>query len=32
LIRRTTPSSFSYICEKNGDSLSDKVNYWERYQ
>lgn len=31
LIRRTTPSSFAYICEKNGDSLSDKVNYWERY-
>jgi hypothetical protein len=31
LIRRTTPSSFAYICEKNGNSLSDKVNYWEWY-
>lgn len=27
LIRRTTPSSFTYICEKNGDSLTDKVNF-----
>lgn len=26
LIRRTTPSSFAYICEKNGDSLTDKVS------
>ncbi|XP_062154182.1 mannosyl-oligosaccharide 1,2-alpha-mannosidase MNS1 [Alnus glutinosa] len=26
LIRRTTPSSFAYICEKNGDSLSDKMD------
>ncbi|XP_072993669.1 mannosyl-oligosaccharide 1,2-alpha-mannosidase MNS1-like [Typha latifolia] len=26
LIRKTTPSSFSYICEKNGDSLSDKMD------
>ncbi|PPS11790.1 hypothetical protein GOBAR_AA08851 [Gossypium barbadense] len=26
LIRRSTPSSFAYICEKNGDSLTDKVN------
>lgn len=25
LIRRSTPSSFAYICEKNGDSLTDKV-------
>ena len=25
LVRRTTPSSFTYICEKNGDSLHDKV-------
>lgn len=25
LIRKTTPSSFTYICEKNGGSLSDKV-------
>lgn len=25
LIRRTTPSSFAYICEKNGNSLIDKV-------
>ncbi|XP_024023578.1 mannosyl-oligosaccharide 1,2-alpha-mannosidase MNS1 isoform X1 [Morus notabilis] len=26
LIRRTTPSSFTYICEKNGDSLTDKMD------
>ncbi|XP_010276709.1 PREDICTED: mannosyl-oligosaccharide 1,2-alpha-mannosidase MNS1 [Nelumbo nucifera] len=26
LIRRTTPSSFAYICEKNGDHLSDKMD------
>ncbi|KAK9097479.1 hypothetical protein Sjap_022976 [Stephania japonica] len=26
LIRRSTPSSFTYICEKNGDSLSDKMD------
>ncbi|KAI4355898.1 hypothetical protein L6164_004626 [Bauhinia variegata] len=26
LIRRTTPSSFTYICEKNGGSLSDKMD------
>ncbi|KAM3749724.1 hypothetical protein ACB098_05G208800 [Castanea mollissima] len=26
LIRKTTPSSFTYICEKNGDSLSDKMD------
>ncbi|KAG6667259.1 mannosyl-oligosaccharide 1,2-alpha-mannosidase MNS1 [Carya illinoinensis] len=26
LIRRTTPSSFAYICEKHGDSLSDKMD------
>lgn len=25
LIRRTTPSSFTYICEKSGTSLTDKV-------
>lgn len=25
LIRRTTPSSFAYICEKTGSSLYDKV-------
>lgn len=25
LIRRTTPSSFAYICEKTGNVLSDKV-------
>lgn len=25
LIRKSTPSSFSYICEKNGGSLSNKV-------
>ncbi|KAK9104894.1 hypothetical protein Scep_021738 [Stephania cephalantha] len=26
LIRKSTPSSFTYICEKNGDSLSDKMD------
>ncbi|KAK3427885.1 hypothetical protein EUGRSUZ_F04021 [Eucalyptus grandis] len=26
LIRRTTPSSFTYICEKNGHSLTDKMD------
>ncbi|KAE8685641.1 Mannosyl-oligosaccharide 1,2-alpha-mannosidase MNS2 [Hibiscus syriacus] len=26
LIRRSTPSSFVYICEKNGDSLTDKMD------
>ncbi|KAJ6834118.1 mannosyl-oligosaccharide 1,2-alpha-mannosidase MNS1-like [Iris pallida] len=26
LVRKTTPSSFSYICEKNGNSLSDKMD------
>ncbi|KAA8522721.1 hypothetical protein F0562_009117 [Nyssa sinensis] len=26
LVQRTTPSSFAYICEKNGDSLSDKMD------
>lgn len=26
LVRKTTPSSFTYICEKNGDSLSDKMD------
>ncbi|GAV59696.1 Glyco_hydro_47 domain-containing protein [Cephalotus follicularis] len=26
LIRRTTPSSFTYICEKNGNTLSDKMD------
>ncbi|XP_058113621.1 mannosyl-oligosaccharide 1,2-alpha-mannosidase MNS1-like isoform X5 [Magnolia sinica] len=26
LVRKTTPSSFSYICEKNGDSLSHKMD------
>eukprot|EP00262_Sarcandra_glabra_P007997 TRINITY_DN21165_c0_g1_i2.p1 TRINITY_DN21165_c0_g1~~TRINITY_DN21165_c0_g1_i2.p1 ORF type:complete len:574 (+),score=88.33 TRINITY_DN21165_c0_g1_i2:129-1850(+) len=26
LIRKTTPSSFTYICEKNGDSLFDKMD------
>lgn len=25
LVRRTTPSSFAYIAEKMGSSLSDKV-------
>ncbi|XP_047327383.1 mannosyl-oligosaccharide 1,2-alpha-mannosidase MNS1 [Impatiens glandulifera] len=26
LVRKTTPSSFTYICEKNGDSLKDKMD------
>ncbi|GLT77606.1 hypothetical protein SLA2020_491740 [Shorea laevis] len=26
LIRRTKPSSFAYICEKEGDSLTDKMD------
>ncbi|XP_059595588.1 mannosyl-oligosaccharide 1,2-alpha-mannosidase MNS1 [Vitis vinifera] len=26
LVRRTTSSSFTYICEKNGDSLHDKMD------
>ncbi|KAK9112300.1 hypothetical protein Scep_019819 [Stephania cephalantha] len=26
LIQKSTPSSFTYICEKNGDSLSDKMD------
>ncbi|KAF7843130.1 Mannosyl-oligosaccharide 1,2-alpha-mannosidase MNS1 [Senna tora] len=26
LIRRSTPSSFAYICEKNGQSLTDKMD------
>ncbi|ESW14119.1 hypothetical protein PHAVU_008G254800 [Phaseolus vulgaris] len=26
LIRRSTPSSFAYICEKNGGSLTDKMD------
>ncbi|CAB4262091.1 unnamed protein product [Prunus armeniaca] len=26
LIRRTTPSSYAYICEKTGSSLSDKMD------
>ncbi|XP_047332909.1 mannosyl-oligosaccharide 1,2-alpha-mannosidase MNS1-like isoform X2 [Impatiens glandulifera] len=26
LVRRSTPSSFTYICEKNGDSLRDKMD------
>ncbi|THU44368.1 hypothetical protein C4D60_Mb02t06670 [Musa balbisiana] len=26
LIRKSTPSSFSYICEKNGGSLSNKMD------
>lgn len=25
LVKKSTPSSFTYICEKNGNSLSDKV-------
>lgn len=27
LVKRSTPSSFAYICEKNGGSLTDKVQY-----
>ncbi|KAL9256242.1 Mannosyl-oligosaccharide 1,2-alpha-mannosidase MNS1-like protein [Drosera capensis] len=26
LVRRTTPSSYAYLCEKNGDSFSDKMD------
>lgn len=26
LTKKTTPSNYYYICEKNGGSLSDKVN------
>ncbi|KAK4761073.1 hypothetical protein SAY87_005966 [Trapa incisa] len=26
LVRRSTPSSFAYICEKNGNSLNDKMD------
>ncbi|KAI4331152.1 hypothetical protein MLD38_029367 [Melastoma candidum] len=26
LVKKTTPSSFTYLCEKNGDSLSDKMD------
>lgn len=26
LIRKSTPSSFTYICEKNGDYMSDKMD------
>ncbi|CAK7345676.1 unnamed protein product [Dovyalis caffra] len=26
LVRRTTPSSFTYLCEKNGNSFSDKMD------
>lgn len=29
LIRKTTQSSLSYICEKTGDSLSNKVCFFE---
>jgi hypothetical protein len=25
LTKKTSPSNFYYVCEKNGDSLSDKV-------
>lgn len=27
LTKKTTPSNYYYICEKNGGSLSDKVMY-----
>ncbi|GAB4841881.1 mannosyl-oligosaccharide alpha-1,2-mannosidase [Ancistrocladus abbreviatus] len=26
LVRRTTPSSYAYLCEKNGNSLNDKMD------
>ncbi|KAK6915150.1 Glycoside hydrolase family 47 [Dillenia turbinata] len=26
LVKKSTPSSFTYICEKNGDSLNDKMD------
>ncbi|KAK9734146.1 hypothetical protein RND81_04G118200 [Saponaria officinalis] len=26
LVRKTTPSSFTYICERNGNSLNDKMD------
>ncbi|PNX56129.1 mannosyl-oligosaccharide 1,2-alpha-mannosidase MNS1-like protein [Trifolium pratense] len=26
LIRKSTPSSFTYICEKSGGSLTDKMD------
>ncbi|KAJ9168641.1 hypothetical protein P3X46_020141 [Hevea brasiliensis] len=26
LVRKTTPSSFTYICEKSGDALADKMD------
>ncbi|GAB2219991.1 hypothetical protein Droror1_Dr00007632 [Drosera rotundifolia] len=26
LVRRTTPSSYAYLCEKNGDSFIDKMD------
>ncbi|KAL0916662.1 hypothetical protein M5K25_014190 [Dendrobium thyrsiflorum] len=26
LVRKSTPSSFTYLCEKNGDYLSDKMD------
>lgn len=25
LVRKSTPSSFTYICEKTGDAIKDKV-------
>lgn len=31
LVRRTAPSSFAYICEKNGNRISDKVVYLEEF-
>ena len=27
LTKKTTPSNYHYICEKNSGSLSDKVKY-----
>ncbi|WCJ42300.1 Mannosyl-oligosaccharide 1 2-alpha-mannosidase MNS2 [Euphorbia peplus] len=26
LVRRTTPSNYAYLCEKNGDRMSDKMD------
>lgn len=26
LVRRTTPSSFTYVCEKNGDAVNHKMD------
>lgn len=31
LVRRTTPSSFAYLCEKMGSSFNDKVMFRHLY-